>query len=107
MPFHPVKEVTPQEIFPGFRGRFVHGEQMTVIQWEVETGAILPEHSHPEEQITTVLSGSFELTINGETRVLTAGDVAVIPSNAVHSGKALSACTILDAVSPSRKNMCK
>ena len=107
MPFHKFKDIDSRELFPGFHGRVIHGEQMTVIYWEIESGAVLPEHSHPEEQISTILSGKFEMTIAGETRQLETKEIAVVPSNAVHSGRALSACTILDAFYPSRKQISK
>lgn len=92
-----------REIVPGYHGRFVNGDQMTASNWQVEEGALLPEHAHPHEQISVVLEGMFELTINGEARQLVPGDVAVIPGNVPHSGRAITACRVMDVFSPPRE----
>lgn len=102
MSFLNLNTVTANEIIAGFRGKFVHTDNVTVAQWEVEAGAVLPEHAHPHEQITMMLEGQFELTVAGETRVVTAGDVAVIPGHVPHSGRALTACRIMDVFHPAR-----
>lgn len=94
--------LTEREIVPGFRAKFIHAEGMTLAYWDVDAGAELPEHSHPHEQIANVLEGEFELTVNGERRVLTPGQVAVIPGNVPHSGRALTPCRLLDAFQPAR-----
>jgi quercetin dioxygenase-like cupin family protein len=102
MTFFYLADIPEREIVPGYRARFVHGKNMTLAYWEVDAGAELPEHSHPHEQVANVLEGRFELTVAGETRVLEPGQVAVIPGNVPHSGRALSACRLLDAFQPAR-----
>ena len=54
-----------------------------------------------------MLEGTFELTIDGVANVMKADSVAVIPSNAVHSGRAITACRILDAFYPVREDYLK
>ena len=56
----------------------------------------------PNEQVVNVLAGELELCIDGETEILSAGSVAVIPANSVHSGQALSDCRVIDTFSPVR-----
>ncbi|MEJ2413148.1 MAG: cupin domain-containing protein [Anaerolineales bacterium] len=102
MTFINLAEMDAREIVPGYQARFLHGENMTLAYWEVEAGAELPEHSHPQEQIANVLEGEFELTIDGETQVLLPGQAAYIPGNVPHSGQALTACRLLDAFQPAR-----
>jgi quercetin dioxygenase-like cupin family protein len=92
-----------REPIPGHRGRFVHSERTTHAYWEIDAGAELPEHSHPHEQIVNVLEGTYELVVDGTRHVLDAGDVLVIPGNAVHSGRSHSSCKILDVFSPVRE----
>jgi quercetin dioxygenase-like cupin family protein len=90
-------------MFPGFKVHFVHSSYMTFAHWEIEPGALLPVHSHPHEQVVNMITGEFELTISGETRRLGPGEVAVIPPDAVHSGKAITPCRIIDAFYPIRE----
>ncbi len=102
MTFLNLGDIPEREIVPGYRAKFIHAENMTLAYWEVEAGAALPEHSHPHEQIANVLEGKFELTVAGEIRVLTPGQVAVIPGDVPHSGRAISNCRLLDAFQPAR-----
>jgi quercetin dioxygenase-like cupin family protein len=104
MPFLNLHDLEAKELVPGFKGRFVHSENMTVAYWDIEVGAVLPEHAHSHEQVASMIAGEFELTVNGETRVLRPGSVAIVPSNAVHSGRAITMCRIIDAFYPVRED---
>lgn len=104
MPFLKLEELQIKQPFPGFKVRFVHSATMTFAHWNIEAGALLPEHSHLHEQVANVIQGEFELTINGETRRLGPGSVGIIPSNAVHSGRAVTRCHIIDAFYPIRED---
>ena len=97
-----LNDAKQNELFAGFKGRFVHSATMTFIHWEIDAGAVLPVHSHPHEQVAHMIEGEFEITIDGETHVLRPGSIAVIPSYATHSGRALTACRIIDAFHPIR-----
>ncbi|MBM3832427.1 MAG: cupin domain-containing protein [Verrucomicrobia bacterium] len=104
MPFVNPSESRLREPFPGFKVHFVHSDKMTFAHWTIEAGAVLPEHSHPHEQVANVLDGIFELTVDGETKQLGPGSVGIIPSNAVHSGRAITNCRIIDAFYPIRED---
>ena len=95
-------DLTVREIFPGLRARIVHTDRTSQSWVEVDAGAMFPEHHHPQEQTVNVLSGTLELTVNGEVHVLTPGRVLVIPPNVPHSGRAREQCQVLDVFSPAR-----
>jgi quercetin dioxygenase-like cupin family protein len=97
-------ELQPREVIPGFVGRFAHSERMTFALWEIAEGAILPEHDHEHEQVIHVLQGRLEVTVSGETTVLSAGLVGMVPPFARHSGRALSDCRVLDVFAPVRED---
>lgn len=94
-----------KELVPGYKAVFVHSENMTLAYWTIEPNAPLPEHSHPHEQVLNLLEGRFELTLGGETRLIEAGTVVVIPSNVPHGGRSLTACRILDVFYPVREDL--
>ena len=99
-----ISNIAQKEIIKGFNGRFFHTNSFTIAFWEIEAGAILPEHSHIHEQSTQVIEGKLEMLIDGVTTVLTPGMIANIPSNVIHSGKALTSCKVTDVFSPSRED---
>ena len=102
MAFLSAADMARKEPIPGFVGRFATGVTMTSVSWVIAAGSELPEHSHPHEQVAHVLDGEFEMTIEGQTRRLGPGMVAFIPPNATHSGRAVTACRIIDVFHPVR-----
>ena len=103
MPFINLDQVNAKEIVPGFRAAFVHTESMTFAYWTIEAGSTLPEHQHMHEQVSNVIEGEFDLTLEGETKRLDTGTIAVIPSNAAHGGTAITDCRVLDVFYPVRE----
>ena len=67
-------------------------------------GIDLPEHSHPHDQITNIIEGEFELTVDGVPEILSAGHYRVIPPDVVHSGRSITVCRIIDVFSPVRED---
>ena len=93
-----------RELYPGYFGKVIHTDNMTLVYWRVEAGALLPAHAHPHEQVVSMLEGRFELSISGgETCKLEPGEIAVIPGNTEHAGRAVSACRFLDVCYPVRE----
>ena len=99
-----LQELGSKEPMPGFLGRFLHTRQVSVVYWDIAAGAELHEHAHPHEQISSLLSGEFMMTIDGQTHRMTPGTVAVIESDRVHSGRAITACRFVDVFCPVRED---
>jgi len=104
MLFLNLQDLEEREPIPGFRGRFVHSENMTFAHWDIAAGAPLPEHSHAPEQVTIVIEGELRLTVNGETNVLGPGSMAIVESKAIHSGEAITHCRVIDVFYPIRED---
>tara|TARA_R110002051_G_scaffold302135_1_gene370429 strand:+ start:27304 stop:27621 length:318 start_codon:yes stop_codon:yes gene_type:complete len=98
-----LSNISSKEIMPGLHGKLVHSENMSLVFWEVEKGAKVPEHAHMNEQIMHVMEGEFEFTLDGNTQVYRSGDIVVIASHKKHSGVALTPCKLLDVFSPTRE----
>ncbi len=97
-----VSDAPERELFPGYRARLVHSGRMTFSNVDVDAGASFAEHDHPHEQVIHLLEGEFEVTVDGESHVMRAGEVAVVPPHARHRGTAITRCRILDAFAPAR-----
>jgi len=103
MNFYELENIEIKEPVKGYKGKFIHSENQTIAIWDVDKGAVLPEHKHKHEQISAVVEGELELTINGESRKVDNNSVAVIPSNVPHSGIAITKCKIIDIFYPIRE----
>ena len=60
-------------------------EGYSVFQWSDAPGTQYAPHAHAEDQSHWIISGVLELTVGGETYVLSAGDRDFLPANTLHS----------------------
>jgi len=104
MPFLELSQIDQREMLPGCHARFVHGDNMTVSYWNLDKGAVIPEHAHRHEQVTSLIEGEMELTLDGECKLLPPGSVVAIPSNGKHGVKALTQCYVIDVFYPVRED---
>ena len=104
MPFYTVTSLPSKEVIEGYTARGVHTGTMTFIYWTVKAGAVMPMHHHIHEQVAHVLKGAFEITVDGETKMLEPGITVVIPPNVPHGGKAITECELLDVFNPERED---
>jgi unsaturated pyranuronate lyase len=86
------------------------GERMMLAQVFIEKGAIVPKHSHDNEQLTWIIEGSLRFWIGDEgepgyeERVVSAGEVMYIPSNVPHKAEAIEDTFDVDVFSPPRQD---
>ncbi|MFX0052365.1 MAG: cupin domain-containing protein [Candidatus Hodarchaeota archaeon] len=104
MSFINLSEIGEREVVPGFRGKFIHSDNVTVAHWSIAAGSELTEHNHPHEQITNVIDGELELSIEGKTKRLKTGELAIVPSNTKHHGRAITDCYVIDVFYPVRED---
>ena len=72
------------EPYEGLRRRTFDSAGSTVNEYAFEPGVSFPLHRHPEEQITLVLEGSVEWTVDGATSTLGAGAWSVVGPGVEH-----------------------
>ena len=97
-------EAAAVEMFPGVTRRTLNsGERTTLVEITLATGATVPAHNHPHEQIGYVASGRVRFAIDGEVRELAAGDGYLVPGGATHEVAALEDSVCIDCFSPVRE----
>ena len=77
------------------------------VEVRFEKGAVGAIHTHPHTQISYVLEGRFEATIDGETTVISQGDTYITPPDAPHGVVCLEEGILLDIFTPMRKDFIK
>ncbi len=102
MPIATFATLPARQLFPGIAGRYAHTDRLTIGEVELDPGAVVPLHQHPHDQLSYVLAGRAEITLDGETRILEPGTCALIPGGTPHGFRALTACRVLDTFTPVR-----
>lgn len=91
-------------LFPFRDGVNIHaagGEQVLVCRVNYDPGFGVGTHSHEHtEQVMIVSEGELELTVEGETRILRAGDWAVIGKGIEHAVRTENGAQFWEALSP-------
>lgn len=97
-----------EEAGEGITRKFVgFNTQLMMVKVKFEEGAIGYVHDHFHSQATYVASGKFEITIDGETKLLENGDGFFVQPNLKHGAKCLEAGMLIDVFSPLREEFLK
>lgn len=100
-------EMEKEHVVAGIERRIVNGERMMLAHIYLKKGAVVPLHSHDNEQITYILEGALRFWIGDEESEpidVRAGEVLLIPSNVPHKAEALEDTLDVDAFSPPRQD---
>ena len=101
--FDHLDAMRPIGIWEGVLARTVDGEQCSVGAVELDPGSVVPEHSHPNEQLGIVVIGSVSFRVGDEERELGPGGTWCIPPNVPHEVKTgPNGAVVLDVFSPPR-----
>ena len=79
-------------------------DRLMLVKVEFQAGGVGSLHQHPHTQITHIESGVFEVEINGEKKILNAGDGFYIPPNVLHGAVCIEAGVLIDVFSPMRED---
>ena len=98
------KGMVPRQLAPGVTAKISSGEKIMFSLVTLAPNAVVPEHSHPHEQMGMMVSGEMELTVAGETRTLSGNAVYLVPGGVPHKAVAgPEGAVALDAFSPPRE----
>ncbi|HSP63033.1 MAG TPA: cupin domain-containing protein [Pyrinomonadaceae bacterium] len=87
--------------------KLITGDRMMLAHVYLKKGAVVPQHSHENEQITYILEGGLRFWIGAdESEVIDvlAGEVLHIHSNVPHKAEALADTLDVDIFSPPRQD---
>lgn len=84
--------------------KIITGDRTMIAHIFLKKGCVVPAHSHDNEQMTYIISGSLLFTVNGREILLKAGDVMHIPSNVVHAAVAVEDTLDMDVFTPPRQD---
>jgi quercetin dioxygenase-like cupin family protein len=104
MPFINYTTKPKIKIWDGIFGQVHHSNTITCAHISIAAGVQLPQHQHIQEQWSHLLQGEMEFTVDGETRVMKAGETAYMPSNVPHSARTITDCKVIDVFSPVRED---
>lgn len=99
------KETAKEELGDGIARQILgYGPEIMIVRVWFEEGAVGQVHAHHHSQSTYVESGKFEVFIDGEKRVLEAGDSFYIAPHLDHGAVCLEAGVLIDTFSPLRED---
>jgi quercetin dioxygenase-like cupin family protein len=84
--------------------QMISGENATVSQLLLKKGAVVPRHSHMNEQYSWIISGALKFIFDDREILVGAGDILVIPPNVAHSAVALEDTVDVDIFAPRRED---
>ena len=101
-------EISWENVGEGVRRKILgYDPQLMMVAVEFKRGSVGPVHHHPHRQVTSIESGSFEVLIGSEKKVLRKGDCYFIPPNVDHGVVALEESSLVDVFTPVREDFLK
>ena len=101
-------KVTSTQVGPGVSRKILaSGGKLMAVEVSFQKGAVGAVHSHPHEQVSYVLKGSFEFDLEGQKAVIRAGDTYYVSPGLNHGVVALEDGMLLDIFTPQREDFLK
>ena len=97
------QEAASQEVAPGMTRKILAtSPKLMVCEVALSQGTVVPDHRHPHEQSTYVISGRIRAVMGGREMEMGAGDSYLAAGEVGHSVVALEDCLLLDIFTPQR-----
>src|SRR3954471_21726562 len=100
-------DLAREELNPETGRRLITGASMMIAHVYLKKGAIVPMHSHHNEQITYILEGALRFRLGEDESQhvdVAAGEVLHIPAHLPHTAVALQDTLDVDIFSPPRED---
>ena len=97
--------IGPKDLGGGIKRKILgYGPDLMIVRVWFEKGAIGQVHAHHHSQSTYVESGQFEVQVDGQKRILGAGDSFYIAPHLDHGAMCLESGVLIDTFSPARED---
>jgi len=98
-------EIPVEHPAEGIERQMVVGERIMIVRFRFKPFLVTPEHTHPHEQMSLIVSGRVRFFIEGKERIVSAGDVLHFPPNCHHGATMMDEEVVLiDIFSPIRED---
>lgn len=98
------EDVTWQTIDKGVQRKILsYNKNLMLVHVRFEKGGVGKLHHHFHRQVSFIESGSFEVSINNNKKVLKQGDSYMVEPDEVHGVIALEDGAIIDIFTPARE----
>jgi len=100
-------EVPSEQVTPKMARKLIYGEKVMIARMQFKDGFRVPLHSHENEQITSVISGTIRFWFGekkDQAMDLGAGDTVVIPPHLPHEALMIGDVEETDTWSPPRQD---
>ncbi len=89
----------------GIERQMVVGKRMMICRFRFAPELVTPEHTHPHEQMSIVVSGRVKFFVAGAERIASPGDVLHFPPHCLHGATMMDEeVVLLDIFTPLRED---
>ena len=89
----------------GIERQMVVGKEMMICRFRFAPFLVTPQHTHPHEQMSLVISGRVRFFVESEERIASPGDVLHFPPNCLHGATMMEEEVVLiDIFTPLRED---
>ena len=101
---HNWESIELEQMTAGISRRVIHTARLTTARLLMKKDAVVPRHSHENEQMSHILEGRLLFEFDDRSVEAGAGDVVEIPSHEAHRVVALEDSMAMDVFSPVRED---
>jgi quercetin dioxygenase-like cupin family protein len=98
------KAIEVEQMSDKISRQMISGDNGTVAQLLLKSGAVVPRHSHVNEQYSWIMSGALKFIFDDREILVAAGEVLLIPANVPHSAVAMEDTLDVDFFAPRRED---
>jgi quercetin dioxygenase-like cupin family protein len=96
------QDIALEPVKPSIDRQVIVGDNIMIARVLLKKGALVPMHSHLNEQVTYILEGALKFLIHDKEIVVATGEVLTIPAGMPHEAVALEDTVDLDVFTPPR-----